>query len=36
MMIDRDEIENDIKGDKPLLKHHDENIAKKNLERIGN
>ncbi len=30
MMIDRDEIENDIKVDKTLLKHYDENIAKKN------
>ena len=36
MMIDRDEIENDIKVDKTLLKHYDENMAKKKTKRIGN
>lgn len=35
MMIDRDEIENDIKVHKTLLNHHDEKIAE-TTKRIGN
>ena len=35
IMVDRDEIENDIKVDKTLLKHYDENMAKKKQKELG-